>query len=144
MTYAPGDCFTLTPDAATNVYDANPGTVYRVKFRGNADTYITDGLPCPVYDYEMLPHPGPPTEIPKPPRKRRGSGSHDLRSPAQLFQADIYQSIMSRRINGLDAVVVLLDTAEAIEAGTDEIAVAEVVKKRLRRVTARSGPERST
>ncbi len=132
MTYAPGDCFTLTPEAA-KIYSANQETVYRVKFCGGTGMYVTDGVPCAVHEFEMFPHPGPPTPLPKPPRKRRGSGSHDLRTPAQLFQADIYQSIMARRINGLDAVVVLLDTAEAIEAGTDEIAVAETARKRLRR-----------
>ncbi len=131
MTYAPGDCFTLTPGAAQIYGDTYSETVFQVR-AGLDGSYVADGLPCAVHDFEMLPHAGPPTpKFLRRPRKRRGS--HDLRTPAQLFQADIYQSIMARRINGLDAVVVLLDTAEAIEAGTDEIAVAETARKRLRR-----------
>ncbi|SRR6266568_4202334 len=129
MTYSPGDCFTLTPEAV-KIYGVQYPGVYRIKFHGGGDTYVADGLPCAVYAHEMEPHAGPPTELPKPPRKRRGS--HDLRTPSQLFQADIYQAIMARRINGLDAVVVLLNTADAIEAGSDEIATAEIAKKRTR------------
>ncbi len=130
MTYAPGDCFTLTPDSAA-FFKAPSGAVYRVKARSAKEgQYIADGLPLEVSLVEMLPHPGPASVIPKKPRRR--PGGRDLRTPLQLFQADIYASIIRHKINALDAIVVLAATVEAIEAGTNEQAAAEAVRKMLK------------
>ena len=136
MTYTPGECFTLTPEAA-NIYEMRPGAVYRVKATHDG-TFIADGLPVAVHVHEMQRHPGPPTALSrlKKPR-RRPRKNHDLRTPAQKFQADIYLSIMTHKLMATDAILVLTDTANAIEAGTNEQAAAEAVRKTIRQPSAR-------
>ncbi len=129
MTYTPGECFTLTHDAA-KIYEIRvPSPVYCVKATHDG-AYIADGLPVAVHVHEMQRHAGPPTE--KPAGRRRRPGGHDLRTPAQKFQADIYLSIMTHKLNALDALGVLAETAEAIEAGTNEQATAEAVRKTMK------------
>ncbi len=133
MTYARGDCFTLTPEAV-EIYERHPGTIYSVKAGANGK-YIADGLLVACYEHEMQPHPGPPSA--ERVHKRRRRAAIDLRTPMQLFQADIYASIIRHRINAMQAITVLLDAAEAIEAGTNEQATAEAVRKTIRSPSAR-------
>lgn len=133
MTFSPGDCFTLQPDAA-RIYETSPRLVYRVRALSGLelDTYLADGFQVAVHAHEMLPHPGPPSAIHKKPRRRP---SRDLRTPMQLFQADIYASIIRHKINALDAIVVLMGTANAIEAGTNEQAAADAVARTMKQPT---------